>query len=272
MLEFKKKIIVLILFLVGLSYSSDLFINHEEEYYDMSWQVDGWLLPLSLSVYVLGQFRYADMEAVKVNEFSKDDLLPWDKPFAGTYNQAAANWSDYLYGFALIPLGMSFYDWRKGDLNGREYSTEWLMLLEAISLQAGLNLMTRSLRFWPRPFIYGSSGKKEERESGQVSGSFYSGHSSTAFTLASFFSTTYYQRNPNNSNRYWFYASSYGIATVIAALRVGAGKHFPTDVVVGAVVGGTIGWAVPQLHKNKKKSKNSSLMATPMGLLWCYSF
>jgi membrane-associated phospholipid phosphatase len=41
-------------------------------------------------------------------------------------------------------------------------------------------------------------------------------------------------------------------------LRVEAGKHFYTDVLVGAVVGSAIGVAVPMLHRKKLK--------LPMGL------
>jgi membrane-associated phospholipid phosphatase len=32
-------------------------------------------------------------------------------------------------------------------------------------------------------------------------------------------------------------------------LRVRGGRHFPTDVLAGLLVGGTVGWLVPHLHQ-----------------------
>src|SRR5260370_32131032 len=40
----------------------------------------------------------------------------------------------------------------------------------------------------------------------------------------------------------------YGGALGVGALRVIAAKHFPTDVVAGAALGMSIGWAVPHIH------------------------
>jgi membrane-associated phospholipid phosphatase len=40
----------------------------------------------------------------------------------------------------------------------------------------------------------------------------------------------------------------FGGAVGVGALRVIAAKHFPTDVLAGAALGTTIGWAVPNVH------------------------
>ena len=40
----------------------------------------------------------------------------------------------------------------------------------------------------------------------------------------------------------------YAGAVGVAALRVAAGKHFPTDVVAGAALGSAVGWLVPTIH------------------------
>jgi membrane-associated phospholipid phosphatase len=37
-------------------------------------------------------------------------------------------------------------------------------------------------------------------------------------------------------------------------LRVLAGKHFPTDVIVGAVAGSAVGLTVPFLHRRREVS------------------
>jgi len=40
----------------------------------------------------------------------------------------------------------------------------------------------------------------------------------------------------------------YAGAVGVSALRVVAGKHFPTDVLAGAALGSAIGWVVPTIH------------------------
>lgn len=40
----------------------------------------------------------------------------------------------------------------------------------------------------------------------------------------------------------------YGTALSVGSLRVAAGKHFPTDILVGALLGSAIGWLVPAVH------------------------
>jgi len=39
-------------------------------------------------------------------------------------------------------------------------------------------------------------------------------------------------------------------------------KHFPTDVIVGSVIGAAIGIIIPQLHKVKKKTNLSFIPYT----------
>jgi len=40
----------------------------------------------------------------------------------------------------------------------------------------------------------------------------------------------------------------YAGAPGVTALRVAAGKHFPTDVLASAALGSGIGWVVPTIH------------------------
>jgi len=82
---------------------------------------------------------------------------------------------------------------------------------------------------------------------------FPSGHTSQAFAVASVIATSY--------DQLWVKVAAYGAASVTAYRRVQRGKHFPTDVVVGAVIGTAVGRSV--VHFNSKlrsgeKAKESS--------------
>lgn len=49
----------------------------------------------------------------------------------------------------------------------------------------------------------------------------------------------------------------------VGYLRVRAGEHFYTDVITGAIVGGSIGWLIPKLHLTKNTNVNLYPYFTP---------
>lgn len=96
-----------------------------------------------------------------------------------------------------------------------------------------------------RPVLYTSGATAAAGDKGNQE-SLPSGHASVAFAAA----TTYWvlaqrERLPHRTrNTILLYAGAVGVA----ALRVAAGKHFPTDVLAGAALGSGIGWLVPTIH------------------------
>jgi membrane-associated phospholipid phosphatase len=77
--------------------------------------------------------------------------------------------------------------------------------------------------------------------------SFPSGHTAAAFAVAtSYLVVSGRQQAPHRTrNALLLFAG----AVAVGALRVAAGRHFPTDVLGGAIVGAAIGWAVPTLRR-----------------------
>jgi membrane-associated phospholipid phosphatase len=70
-----------------------------------------------------------------------------------------------------------------------------------------------------------------------------------AFASAVFISTVYSDYNPHSEWKPYIWAGSLLTASVVGYLRYEAGMHFPTDILVGALVGGTIGHVIPWLHR-----------------------
>ena len=93
-----------------------------------------------------------------------------------------------------------------------------------------------------RPVLYTGDATAAAADKGNQE-SLPSGHASIAFAAA----TTYWvlarrERLPHRTrNAILLYAGAAGVA----ALRVAAGKHFPTDVLAGAALGTAVGWLVP---------------------------
>jgi len=217
----------------------------EEYSYRASVALDVPLATVSTAALVFGLYRISTVTADTL-PYDRNNLLPWDKPFAGIWNENAILASNFLMAAGTLPLILG----AKENLAVRA-----LMLYEVLALQAGLQLMVRSLKIWPRPFMLGSDGGKE-RNSPSAAGSFYSGHTSAAFSLAVFVGIM------SGDARVW--AGGLSVASLIGILRVAGGMHYLSDVLIGAATGSFIGWAVPTLHRQEHKGVINN---TPAGLV-----
>lgn len=77
--------------------------------------------------------------------------------------------------------------------------------------------------------------------------SFPSGHASVAFAAATSYLVMANREHLPHRTRNAILL--YGGATGVSALRVAGGRHFPTDVLAGAVLGTGIGWLVATVHR-----------------------
>lgn len=106
-----------------------------------------------------------------------------------------------------------------------------------------------------RPFVYNTNPPGKKIDTNNSAESFPSGHSIYSFGAATFFHQTYQQIFEGGAQ--WPIYVGYSLAATTALLRVGAGVHFVSDTLVGAVLGGAVGWLIPWSNQyfNDKKSK-----------------
>jgi membrane-associated phospholipid phosphatase len=199
---------------------------------------------------ILGQYRVHTMRPVGPEDLDRGDLPAWERWAAGNYSPAADLASDVL---AVATGGsMAFVDmWHagRGESSWRPFLEDFLILSEALAWSSAVNLNVRAQRLHPRPFVYGTEAPASERAEPQAAGSFYSGHASEAFLGAVYLATVYPLRHPEFKHRGWLWTGSLTAATAAAALRVAAGKHFPSDVLAGAAMGSLFGIGFAQLHR-----------------------
>lgn len=96
--------------------------------------------------------------------------------------------------------------------------------------------------------------------------SFFSGHSATAAALSATATTLSYGDDGFGARTALTLTGSLALTTFVAVERMRAGKHFPTDVLTGVLVGGAVGTLVPYLHRTPGggDAKRTSEAATPV--------
>jgi undecaprenyl-diphosphatase len=119
-----------------------------------------------------------------------------------------------------------------------------LMYAESAALVFGASTLVKLLVERDRPYTY-FDGAPDANNANQ---SFFSRHTTMAFNGAAFTSVVFTHYFPDSPWTPWVWVGTFGLATATGILRIAGGSHFLSDVLVGAVVGGAIGFLVPWLQ------------------------
>lgn len=132
-----------------------------------------------------------------------------------------------------------------------------LVIAEAVSVASLLNVAVKDLVGRRRP----AAGPAEA--GGQ--GSFYSAHTSLAFSLATAAATVASLRGYESAP--WFWGVGLTLASGVGFLRLAGDAHWLSDVAAGAAVGGLVGVALPWLlHRPLGARGRVRVVAAPGGL------
>lgn len=238
-------IIIIILLLCSLNLNAQFSIYTK---------TDMILLPLGVIGITMGSKMIYQNEPLTNDDFAGIDRLniPFYDRWNTSYNPTYASISDILVALQLLsPLSYSFAAEYKP-----QFQTNAIMYIEAMSLNYGLNSITKSIVGRYRPFSYDTATVKNVLYDYDTRYSFYSGHSSTAFASAVF---NIIILTSQSGGLYKTIGVTLNIvnATAIATLRILAAKHFLSDVLVGAIVGSGIAYLTTELHKDSPKSNTN---------------
>jgi membrane-associated phospholipid phosphatase len=125
-----------------------------------------------------------------------------------------------------------------------------------------------------RPIVYYTEVDDETRKEGNNKNSMYSGHTASAAASTFFMAKVYNDYHPEFSSgkKYMIYGLAAIPPLVEGYFRVKALKHFPSDVLMGFVIGATCGVLVPEAHRFKQQAVKYSLIATPAGPGFCLTW
>lgn len=121
----------------------------------------------------------------------------------------------------------------------RQAGEDLLAISEAALLAIDVNLLVKGATGRLRPSAWAEGGTTGV----DVNRSFYSGHTSLAFSLASAAGTIATLRGYRSAP--WVWTVGMTLAAGVGYLRVAGDAHWVTDVLAGAAIGGAIGFGVP---------------------------
>lgn len=198
-------------------------------------------------------------------EPTSSEWLAWDDPVRGRLSTTASSATDVtLVTSVALPIGI-------GASHGFDTPSTNASLFYAEVLWANVLLNTAVKYTVPRlrPYNYRVPPAAAYVESQGIDAylSFYSGHASTAFAAAVGGSYLFTAAHPDSAANPWLWGIESALATATAIGRVRAGKHFYSDVAVGALVGSTLGIGIPLLEGVRYRPSASDMAFAGGGVL-----
>jgi membrane-associated phospholipid phosphatase len=205
-----------------------------------------------------------------------DEIGRFDRVALGRYEDAPATASDALVGVSIVlPVAYHALEaalYRRGYSRARgrgflaRYGTDLVVYGQALAINELLTQILKASIRRPRPYTYLDPADIEdptrraelieEQMAHDAAWSFPSGHTSAAFAASTAGATLLTLELLGRAH--WAIAVAWiggtGIAATTGAMRVLAGRHFPSDVVTSALLGSAVGVAVPLAHWRPRRA------------------
>ncbi|MBR4630538.1 MAG: phosphatase PAP2 family protein [Treponema sp.] len=220
-------------------------------------------IALSGSDLILDNMMHVNRQKYDGEIYDKDDVNAFDRFFMHGYSKSLHAVSNITLASLLVSPALL------APLSDRSlWLTEGIMYAETLLIANGLKELTKLCVTRIRPYMYyGMDSAPEDKiADGDFASSFFSGHSTMAFASASFLSYTFCSLFPDSSMKIPVVAGSFSLAALTAVLRVLGGNHFATDVITGAVVGSSVGFLVPFLHRTHGNGSCVQIAPSAMGV------
>lgn len=223
-------------------------ITFAQSPYKTSWTKEGIIFGSGItSALVASSLEEAivPLTAQEINDLSRNDVNWFDKSATYNWSKDAQRMSDIFVGACLLsPLSL----FTSKKING-DFGTVSIMYMETLLFAAFVPSFGKGGVQRIRPFVYNENAPFEEKITAEAKKSFFSRHTTCAFSSAVFFATVYSDYFPNSKWKPHVWSGSVLAASIVGYMRYEGGVHFPTDVLVGAAVGSAIGYLIPYLHR-----------------------
>ncbi len=184
----------------------------------------------------------------ELNALTPPTLPAWEALALNRWNEGAAKRSDVVLFAAFGTAGMVLLAQTPKNTFVRDG-----LVLGSLWFQTNLStlmltdLVKNSLRR-NRPFVYNAQAPLIDRMEPDARKSFFSGHASMTACNTFFAAKIWSDMHPNSKLKPWVWTAAAAVPAYAALQRVQAGKHYPSDVIVGLAVGAAMGYLIPQIH------------------------
>lgn len=183
--------------------------------------------------------------AAELIKYSPAQVNVFDRYATRQYSKPAKYASDaFMFGSGALSLI------HLANPNARkDFGKIAVMQLEVFMLNTAMTNLIKEAVHRPRPLVFNPDVPMNTKRSTLDNfKSFYSGHTSTVASQTFFFAYTFAQYNPHSKFKPLVWTTCALAPAITGLLRVKAGKHYWSDVLVGYVTGALIGVGVPWLH------------------------
>lgn len=201
----------------------------------------------TLGILGTGAFLYTQDEKIRayVQDHRSSELYG--------LSPTAEKFGDGLYGLGfLTAYGGSGY-----IIKNEKMQETALLSFESFVVANTIGTIVKSGTGRSRPYTGEGSERYTPWSTGSDRTSFPSGHTITAFSIASVFAEEY--DNPAVD------MAAYGLASAVAFQRIYDDKHWASDVFAGAVLGTVVGKGIVYLHRDKKAADVYLIPIAPTG-------
>ena len=188
------------------------------------------------------------------------DLFLTDRPFAGRWDPTSDTVSDVLLYGSLAVGSAAVTTW---GLRNEGNLVPLQIYAQAFGINGAITYALKHALDRPRPYTYATTPSDDMQEAMRhidSTLSFPSGHTSL-FAVSSF--TTAAIIAPHMTDARWIYGGATLLTATMGGLRVSAGKHFPTDVLVGGILGAAIGTSTVAMHRSRPPEQVRMWANTP---------
>jgi len=188
----------------------------------------------------------------QISSLNPEDVNKFDRIAVGSYESDVPG-DIMLYGSFIFPLSFLTYDKTLED-----FGTISLMYGEAVLLNASINALVKAITLRDRPFVYDENSLLEPKLDVDARYSFYSGHTSVTAVNTFYTARVYSGYISDQTTKTILWTAAAIIPAIAGYSRIDTHNHFPTDVIVGYIVGAAIGYLIPEIHKTKNSGPANS--------------
>jgi len=199
----------------------------------------------------------------------RTDINSFDRSATQQNSESARKLSD-VFEFGVFVLPAPFIFSKEMRKETKEIA---VMYIETFTLNLFSTTLVKLVTTRNRPFVYNPEVGINKKMVKNARMSMYSGHTSHTAAMSIFTAKVFSDFYPDSQWKPVVWGTAIAIPTITGYLRYKAGKHYPTDVIAGAAMGGLIGFLIPQLHKVKSKMPTGlSLESQGNGMKLNYRF